>query len=113
MMEKEGVFPRLLELLQERKDDDLGLHRMLLELLYEMSRIQRLRIEDLSVSGNHEVVYLAYANERLAVLIEDEFIAYLLAIIEGLSDDVNDPYHYPVIRVLVSPLKLLRLRAAD
>jgi len=39
------------------------------------------------------------------VLIEDEFIIYMFDIIEGLSDDVNDPYHYPVIRVLVrSPL---------
>ena len=27
---------------------------------------------------------------------------YLLQVIEGLSDDVSDPYHYPVIRVLVS-----------
>jgi len=35
------------------------------------------------------------------VLIEDEFIIYMFDIIEGLSDDVNDPYHYPVIRVLV------------
>lgn len=48
MMNEEGVFPRLLELIQERKDDDAGLHRMLLELLYEMSRIQRLRTEDIS-----------------------------------------------------------------
>ena len=35
------------------------------------------------------------------VQIEDEFVICLLQIIEGLSDDVNDPYHYPVIRVLV------------
>ena len=26
---------------------------------------------------------------------------YLFGVIEGLSSDVNDPYHYPVIRVLV------------
>lgn len=49
MMNEEGVFPRLLELIMERKDDESGLHRMLLELLYEMSRIQRLRIQDLGV----------------------------------------------------------------
>ena len=49
MMNEEGTFPTLLELIQGRKDDDAGLHRMLLELLYEMSRIQRLRIEDLSM----------------------------------------------------------------
>ena len=48
MMKEEGGFPRLLELIQEETDDDAGLHRMLLELLYEMSRIQRLRMEDLS-----------------------------------------------------------------
>lgn len=48
MMNEEGVFPRLLELIQEKKGDDAGLHRMLLEILYEMSRIQRLRVEDLS-----------------------------------------------------------------
>jgi hypothetical protein len=35
------------------------------------------------------------------VLIDDDFIERLLQLIEGLSDDVNDPYHYPVIRVLV------------
>ncbi|CAD6571718.1 MAG: hypothetical protein ASARMPREDX12_004663 [Alectoria sarmentosa] len=82
MMNEEDGFPRLLELIQGGKDDDAGLHRMLLELLYEMSRIQRLRTEDL-------------------ILIEDEFIAYMFQIIEGLSDDVNDPYHYPVIRVVL------------
>ena len=48
MMNEEGAFPRLLELVQERKDDDAALHRMLLMLLYEMARIQRLRIGDLS-----------------------------------------------------------------
>ncbi|KAI4260524.1 MAG: hypothetical protein LQ352_000220 [Teloschistes flavicans] len=82
LMNAEGIFPRLVELIYEGKDDDAGLHRMLLELLYEMSRIQRLRIQDL-------------------VLIEDEFIRYLFGIIEGLSDDSNDPYHYPTIRVLL------------
>ena len=48
MMNEEGVFPRLLELIQSKKEEDAALHRMLLELLYEMSRIQRLRTEDLS-----------------------------------------------------------------
>ena len=48
MMNEEGVFPRLLELIQSMKEGDSGLHRMLLELLYEMSRIQRLRVGDLS-----------------------------------------------------------------
>jgi hypothetical protein len=38
----------------------------------------------------------------LTVAVNDEFILYLLDIIEGASDDAEDPYHYPVIRVLVS-----------
>lgn len=97
-MNDEGAFPRLLELLQKRKndgqghsendeDDDggAGLHRMLMDLLYEMSRVQRVKIEDL-------------------VLVDDDFIKGLFELIENLSDDVNDPYHYPVIRVLVSVL---------
>jgi hypothetical protein len=33
--------------------------------------------------------------------VDDGFIQYLFQIIEELSDDVDDPYHYPVIRVLV------------
>jgi hypothetical protein len=35
------------------------------------------------------------------VAVNDGFILYLLSIIEGVSDDADDPYHYPVIRVLV------------
>lgn len=35
------------------------------------------------------------------MLVEDDFVKYLFQIIEGLSDDAHDPYHYPVIRVLV------------
>ena len=87
-MNEEGSFPRLLELLQTKGDDGdgdstAGLHRLLMDLLYEMSRVQRVRIEDL-------------------VLVDDDFVRGLFGIIENLSYDVNDPYHYPVIRVLVS-----------
>ena len=63
MMNEEGVFPRLIDLVQTIKDQDLDLHRMLLELLYEMSRIQRIRTEELSGSTNlgrgqnHEVMF--------------------------------------------------------
>ena len=40
-------------------------------------------------------------NLLFTVYIDDGFIRYLFQIIEEVSDDVNDPYHYPVIRVLV------------
>lgn len=33
--------------------------------------------------------------------IDDDFVLYLFKIVEGLSNDANDPYHYPTIRVLV------------
>ena len=83
MMNHEECFPRLLELVKQGKKNDARLHRMLLELLYEMSRMQRLSEEALGQ-------------------VDDEFVTYLFQIIEELSDDVDDPYHYPVIRVLVS-----------
>jgi hypothetical protein len=51
MMNEEGVFARLLELIQAPRRDEgasgAALHRLLMELLYEMSRIQRIKIEDL------------------------------------------------------------------
>lgn len=79
----DACFPRLLELLNGRREDDPRLHRFLLQLMYEMSRMERLRQDDIQ-------------------LVEDGFIHYLFHIIEDVSDDVNDPYHYPTIRVLVS-----------
>ncbi|OQV02487.1 hypothetical protein CLAIMM_07681 isoform 2 [Cladophialophora immunda] len=53
-----------------------------MELLYEMSRIQKIKIGDLA----H---------------VDDDFVKMLFEIIEQVSDDVNDPYHYPTIRVLL------------
>ncbi|CAG8191231.1 unnamed protein product [Penicillium olsonii] len=86
MLNSEGAFARLLELIQAMRradlDGDAGLHRLLMDLIYEMSRIQRVKIEDL-------------------VLVDDDFIRCLFDIIEDLSYDVTDPYHYPVIRVLL------------
>ncbi|CAM1503682.1 Fc.00g012730.m01.CDS01 [Cosmosporella sp. VM-42] len=78
----EACFPRLLELIDGRKDEDPRLHRLLLELMYEMSRMERLRVEDL-------------------MLVDDGFVHYLFELIEEVSDDVHDPYHYPTIRVLL------------
>ncbi|KAF2198578.1 hypothetical protein GQ43DRAFT_474424 [Delitschia confertaspora ATCC 74209] len=83
MMQAEGAFPRLVELIQTPSiQEDIRLHQMLLELMYESSRIQRLSWEDLTA-------------------VTDAFVLYLLEIIEGVSDDADDPYHYPVIRVLL------------
>lgn len=40
-------------------------------------------------------------NAFWVVLVDDDFIKGLFEIIEDLSYDASDPYHYPVIRVLV------------
>ncbi|ERF72976.1 hypothetical protein EPUS_05057 [Endocarpon pusillum Z07020] len=83
LLNREGAFTRLLDLISNPKQNaDATLHRMLMELLYEMSRIQRIRPEEL-------------------VHVDDAFVRQLFALIEELSNDVNDPYHYPIIRVLV------------
>lgn len=44
---------------------------------------------------------IVYLHLHLIVTVDDGFIKYLLQIIEGPPEDPNDPYHYPVIRVLV------------
>ncbi|KAK5126413.1 hypothetical protein LTR85_010649 [Meristemomyces frigidus] len=82
MMQAENAFPRLVHLIRDKRDDDNGLHRLLLELLFEMSRIQKLSREDI-------------------MTVDDGFILYLFQLIEELSDDADDPYHYPIIRVLL------------
>lgn len=78
----EGCFPRLMELILGRAESDVPLHRLLLDLMYEMSRIEKLRPEDLA----H---------------IDDGFVTYLFGLIEALFDDANDPYQYPIIKVLL------------
>ena len=49
MMQAEGAFPRLVELIQKHEvQEETRLHQLMLELMYEMPRIQRLNWEDLS-----------------------------------------------------------------
>lgn len=47
-------------------------------------------------------IWLMADSWAFVVLVDDDFIRCLFDIIEDLSYDVTDPYHYPVIRVLVS-----------
>ncbi len=52
MMHIEGSFARLVELIQaDIVQEDTRLHQMLLELLYESSRVQRLVWEDFGTFG--------------------------------------------------------------
>jgi hypothetical protein len=57
MMQHEGAFTRLIVLIADRKDDASGLHRMLLELLFEMARIRKLSREDLGMSTDMKGCY--------------------------------------------------------
>ena len=100
MMNNEGTLPRLVDLIQSRKDDELDLHKTLLELMYEMSRIQRLRIEHLGLSGSCSCsIRLLTSNSTVSI--DDDFIMYMFDIVESLANDVRDPYLSPIIRVLV------------
>jgi hypothetical protein len=105
MMHSEGTFARLVELVQTPSiQEDTRLHQLLLQLLYESSRIQRLTREDFSMSQEDGLAifpFRADADISITVAVNDAFIIYLLEIIECASDDADDPYHYPVIRVLV------------
>lgn len=48
MMHKEGAFQRLVELIRDTNvDEQKNMHRLLLQLIYEMSRIQRLTAAEL------------------------------------------------------------------
>ena len=51
LLNEEGAFPRLLDLIHAPKEDEEeALHRLLMELLYEMSRIQKISLDDLGRS---------------------------------------------------------------
>ena len=52
LMQSEGMFSRLLDLIKSRQYDGTSLHKMLLELLCEMSRIQQLTLDDMSTCHN-------------------------------------------------------------
>ncbi|PNS16141.1 hypothetical protein CAC42_4542 [Sphaceloma murrayae] len=82
MMQNEGLFPRLVELIKSGKYDDSRVHRLLLELLCEMTRIQPLARDDLQ-------------------MVDDALILYLFQLIEQLSNDPSDPYHYAIVRIVL------------
>ncbi|PHH77409.1 hypothetical protein CDD83_4125 [Cordyceps sp. RAO-2017] len=78
-MNKDYIRTQIIHsLLQEDESDPL----LLLQLMYEMSRVERLKAEDL-------------------MLVEDNFIHHLFRAVEGVSDDVQDLHYFPSIRVLL------------
>lgn len=82
-MQEEGLFVRLVRLVGEWKERDPIMWRVCLDLMYEMSRIQRLRVEDFDA-------------------MDDDFVKYLFQLVEEDPEDIdNDPYHYPIIRMIL------------
>ena len=100
-MNAEGVFPCLLKHIKDGFDDGLGLHRQLLELLYEMSRIQQISLHQLSMPLLPSR-YPAHSLTCVSIVsVDDDFILLLFRMIDSHASDANDPYHLPVIRVLL------------
>lgn len=55
-MVEQNAFPRLIQLMQKDVDkDNHDMHKLLLELFYEMGRIQPLRIRDLGTTSLRQV----------------------------------------------------------
>ena len=51
-MNSEGAFARLINLISSPEvQEDAGLHRLLMDLLYEMGRLQKIHADDLSMLG--------------------------------------------------------------
>lgn len=47
MLNNEGIFPRLVELIAHPREHEQHLHRMLMELMYELARVQKIKNDDL------------------------------------------------------------------
>lgn len=83
MMEEEAACRVMVHVLWNLKGSEPRLHRIFIELLYELCRVQKLQRDDLEN-------------------ISDEFIEYLFQIVERNEDYDVDPYSYGIIRILVS-----------
>lgn len=100
MMRESKLFPRLVELaLSKKSSEDKECRNRLLEVLYEMSRVQRLNYSDLGIAVNHNASMKPNLHQVAAI--DDDFISYLFELVEEQAD-IEDPYHYVVIRALVS-----------
>lgn len=59
------------------------------------------------VCKREQLFLRVWSTDAVIAVIDDSFILYLFQLIEQLSDDADDPYHYPIIRVLVRLLAAL------
>lgn len=78
MLLDEGVFVRLIELIQQKPGRDNELHRLLLELLFEVSRTEKLDADDLGMccSSTLNVDMLPYTNPMQSRLMTTSFCTF-------------------------------------
>ncbi|KAI1332188.1 hypothetical protein F5Y16DRAFT_357075 [Xylariaceae sp. FL0255] len=77
----DSCFKRLLELINLHTDQHPPLHQILVELMYEMSRVEPLRLQDLA-------------------LVDDAFVHYLFHLVQ-VPWDYSDPFLKSIIQVLL------------
>lgn len=53
LLNNEGCFPRLIDLIAHPHRDEESVHRTLMELLYELARVQKITNDDLSMKEKH------------------------------------------------------------
>lgn len=74
-MNAEETFPRLVELIETVEKLDVALHRLLLQLMYEMSRIQRIKVAELSMGALVQIYcHLPRKRHQLKALEEDSWL---------------------------------------
>ena len=100
LMSTLGAFPKLLALIEMGKDEESGLYKTMLDLIFEMSRMHRLRNKDLCKCCGQSGFDKRNLMKNL-VGISDDSIMYFFNMIEAVSENINDPYHYSLIKVLV------------
>lgn len=83
MMQEESAISTLINTVWKTEIQYIRLHRVFLELLYEMCHIQKLTLPDLS-------------------LVKTDFICYLFTAVENKEDYDYDPYSFAVIKVLLA-----------
>uniref|UniRef100_A0A060T7L9 ARAD1D00506p n=1 Tax=Blastobotrys adeninivorans TaxID=409370 RepID=A0A060T7L9_BLAAD len=82
MLEEEEASQKVIDTLWDDRHSSPRLHRLFLELLYEMCRVQKLRLSDLDT-------------------IREDFFDFLFMTVEKSGDD-SDPYNLAVMKVLLA-----------
>lgn len=83
MMQEESAISCVVNTLWKRQSESTRLRRIFLELMYEMCKVQKLRLVDLK-------------------MISSEFVTHLFTAIENRDDYDHDPYGYAIIKVLLA-----------